>query len=635
MGPSTKEAVATGISTQTEVSTQQTAAQPSSAQSGAQPKAASSGSRSDAVSLEIGVRVHGSRVKAEGGPSAQGAGAQTEPFSEETTTMIVFPQGAVVRMTAPVHSGQMLVMTNLKSRQDAICRVIKVRNFPSLQSYVEVEFTQPQPKYWGVYFPSEGQAGARRPAPAHMPAAAPAVKTKITPDVVPAAAPARDMSGRESSAPKAAEIAAPREVVAARQASILAPPEAKPTLAYPAAESAAKIQGAASVVPQTITQSPTPNPVYEDQRYAAKARNEVAVQVPVLTPAEPKRRDAKPEVEPLAASVEIDPTGQDMVAPGAGVSAGRGLGAFGVAAELPAEQPAGAVEPIRGVFTDAQIGRELSPGWRQDWTLIGACAAVLLIAVLAGVWYFHSRTPASTVGTSEPASSVEQQPGNAVAPAQTPNAALVPPAATAKSATASTGTNYDALSSAPVVSETSREATAKGNDSGRLEAQPGATSGMAVASAPKNVLNPKLMKAHPLVSLRKDDLRNQAPALDPAIISASQPADLSAITSATSIAPPTPAGPVSIGGRIKEPRLISSTRPIYPLVAKQAHVEGDVVIDTLLDKNGNVSHLQVMSGPAMLRDAALDALRHWKFQPTQLDGQPVEVEMFVTVRFRL
>src|SRR5208282_6583842 len=125
-------------------------------QSTNQTKPASGHMRSDAVSLEVAVRVHGSKVK----DVVLGTTPHTEPFEEQTITMIIFPQGAVLKMITPVNSGQMLVLTNLKSRQDAICRVIKVRPNANLAAYVEVEFTNRQPGYWGVSFPSDGPAPA-------------------------------------------------------------------------------------------------------------------------------------------------------------------------------------------------------------------------------------------------------------------------------------------------------------------------------------------------------------------------------------------------------------------------------------------------------------------------------------------
>ena len=108
--------------------------------------------RADAVSLDVPIKVHGTRVT----EAARGAVPQTEAFEETTSTMIVFPQGAVVKMATAVVGGQMVVVTNLKSGHDAICRIVKVRPYAQTHSYVEIEFTHRQPGYWGVHFPSDG-----------------------------------------------------------------------------------------------------------------------------------------------------------------------------------------------------------------------------------------------------------------------------------------------------------------------------------------------------------------------------------------------------------------------------------------------------------------------------------------------
>src|ERR1700746_3802636 len=120
-------------------------------QTGAQIKPTSA-VRADSLSLEVAVKVHGSRVI----EVARGTAPRTEPFEEQTVTMIVFPQGAVLRMTTVVNVSQMLVLTNINTKQDSICRVLKVRPNANQGSYVEVEFTHRQAGYWGVQFPSEG-----------------------------------------------------------------------------------------------------------------------------------------------------------------------------------------------------------------------------------------------------------------------------------------------------------------------------------------------------------------------------------------------------------------------------------------------------------------------------------------------
>jgi len=81
--------------------------------------------------------------------------------------------------------------------------------------------------------------------------------------------------------------------------------------------------------------------------------------------------------------------------------------------------------------------------------------------------------------------------------------------------------------------------------------------------------------------------------------------------------------------------LISSVSPIYPVLAKNQHVSGDVRVDALIDANGRVTTMKVISGPTLLHQAAMDALGKWKYQPAALDGKPVPMHLTVTLQFRL
>lgn len=149
------------------------AAETSGVAAGERPKFDSGGGlRADAVSLDVPVKVHGSRVT----EVVRGITPHTEPFEEETSSMIVFPQGGVLRLSTAVAAGQMVVLTNLKSGHDAICRVVKVRAYAQSQSYVEVEFTNRQQGYWGVKFAGDAPEPARTILP---PPPSPAISTLV------------------------------------------------------------------------------------------------------------------------------------------------------------------------------------------------------------------------------------------------------------------------------------------------------------------------------------------------------------------------------------------------------------------------------------------------------------------------
>lgn len=96
-----------------------------------------------------------------------------------------------------------------------------------------------------------------------------------------------------------------------------------------------------------------------------------------------------------------------------------------------------------------------------------------------------------------------------------------------------------------------------------------------------------------------------------------------------------PAAPLPVGGDVTPAKLIRSVAPVYPALAKNQHVIGDVVIDALIDANGRVTAMNVISGPALLHQAAKDALRQWKYQPATLDGNPVSMHLTVKLQFRM
>ena len=109
------------------------------------------------------------------------------------------------------------------------------------------------------------------------------------------------------------------------------------------------------------------------------------------------------------------------------------------------------------------------------------------------------------------------------------------------------------------------------------------------------------------------------------------------------IAPPAPRtfgtdptqAPVRVGGEIREPRKIRDVKPVYPAVAQQARVSGIVILETVIDRDGNVRDATVLRSVPLLDEAAVDAVRQWQFTPTLMNGMPVEVVMTVTVNFSL
>ena len=99
--------------------------------------------------------------------------------------------------------------------------------------------------------------------------------------------------------------------------------------------------------------------------------------------------------------------------------------------------------------------------------------------------------------------------------------------------------------------------------------------------------------------------------------------------------PTGPQEPVRIGGDIKAPKKLKDVRPAYPQEAQDAGVQGIVIIEAIIDRQGAVREAQVIRSVPMLDDAAVDSVLEWEYAPTILGGQPVEVIMTVTVNFTL
>ena len=92
---------------------------------------------------------------------------------------------------------------------------------------------------------------------------------------------------------------------------------------------------------------------------------------------------------------------------------------------------------------------------------------------------------------------------------------------------------------------------------------------------------------------------------------------------------------IRVGGAVQAQNIISKVAPVYPPEAKQKRVEGTVRLEVTIDKDGHVSQIAIVSGPAELTQSATDAVRQWSYKPTLLNGEPVEVQTTVDVNYTL
>ena len=100
-------------------------------------------------------------------------------------------------------------------------------------------------------------------------------------------------------------------------------------------------------------------------------------------------------------------------------------------------------------------------------------------------------------------------------------------------------------------------------------------------------------------------------------------------------APPPPAKVVRIGGQIAQPKLIRQVKPVYPDLAVQSRVSALVILEAEVDTRGYVKTVKVLRGHPLFDDAAMEAVKQWRYQPLLLNGEPTGFILTVTVNFNL
>jgi protein TonB len=174
-------------------------------------------------------------------------------------------------------------------------------------------------------------------------------------------------------------------------------------------------------------------------------------------------------------------------------------------------------------------------------------------------------------------------------------------------------------------------------------------------SSPRESRTSKSKQSESEVSTRvlANNLESPAPAETTAVTSEPEPEPpvtppaLEAVADQghSGIAPVVTSVPVSMPGiapkrlvvsqGVSQGMLLKQVKPSYPPLARERHLEGAVILKAVIGRNGAVHDLKAISGPAVLAHSAISAVKQWQYRPYMLNGQPVEVETFITVNFKL
>ncbi|HEY1471028.1 MAG TPA: TonB family protein [Candidatus Acidoferrum sp.] len=684
------------------------------------------------VALEVPVTVNGART-------VDGSDKR-EPFSESTKTVLIFGHGAVIRLASLVVPGQLLFVTNEKTKKEVVCQVVKSKNYRTVTGYVELEFTEPAVGFWGMRFPTDRISPA--PATSTGPVA-PAAHAPIQHPVAPASsavpAPPKVVAAPPTPAAMKPAAPAPAPVKPVATAPPVAPPLAKPLPSKPPQPAAshaappvashpapsvppvppafsqvapkppvttatgissnAETTSPATKTPKAVPTIPSADPTTDElKHHAARLQEQLSsmlftqtpvTKAPAPAPAPEKpvapRPDmiptetvqkilqlAQPEVKPpshvaplhetrpsptsgksvpvsmaveevkipawlapLARETDAIPT--NTAVEDAAIAEANSSPAPGQEDALSLEGEAVSTKVQHPMFgdqllgTSSEVAATTGSGGSKKGLFIGLAAAGLLV-IGGGAWYAKQPGNAlSGLSAPKPAATQTQTVQNSTETASKPafrseTAAVGGPAPTSSNQppTAKPLTPAPVPASSPAVNSTAIPAVSKETTSAPRNAPP--------VPQPKKPSLGDVVLATPSVNRAANSAQageTAAPSIDASQPSSGEPFTLSGSHSKE------PAAPLPIGGDVVSAKLLKSVPPVYPAAARTQRVGGDVKIDALIDVFGNVSTMKVISGPTLLHQAAMTALKQWKYEPAKLDGNPTPMHLTVIVQFRL
>jgi TonB family protein len=447
-------------------------------------------------------------VTATGAKPTQGKG-QRELFTEQTSTVLVLPDGAVIRLAAAVKQSQLIFLTNNTTKREVVCQVLRKRSYRPTSCYVELQFTEATPDFWGVNFLTEEAVSAGSQAGEEVAAAEAVVEG----------------SAAGVAAPSDKEVLQLREEVEALRTQL-----------------------------QSLM-------VKKDENAAAPAAAEIAG-------AEAGTGSGEDSLEHLLPQVELDFSKMPA-------NAGTGL-----------------------------AGANRKPALVDTGILRVGGLVLVLAGVLAGAWYENwlpiLKRSAAPVGAATA--------GNVIAKPARASGGSATPASTSANGNATSGIPVAAAGAQPIAGEVKSGATAVASED---------------AAKPSTGTAEKAEDSDTSAARKNSGARNAAgknSRKHGTEKAAAQPTDAAPDAGADSAA-------------ISPAKLLHPVNPVYPPDAMRNYITGDVKLDAMVEADGRVGAMSVLSGPAPLRAAAMEALKQYKYAPATQNGKGVTSHVNVTIKF--
>jgi TonB family protein len=493
-------------------------------------------SRPNPVAFETPVNVTGAR------PSSEEA---RDLFTEETRTILVFVDGAVIQLTSPVSEGQLLFLTNKKSNEEVVCQVLHKRRFGAAACYVELQFTEDKPNYWGVAFPKEKKRSAEFAAAEHVAAAQ---TTEQGAGTLPPVRSEKDVDDLKTQVEELRKQLVEVEKKNAAEAALKEVEEAK--------ASAARVLEQRGSANQTATDKHGP-PATGEALLMPPATAEtkspgLAVKMALPTqPKEPGEKSAKEAEAERLPKPELDFSKVPQAAN---------------AEEIAARASLKGASPWRGKLR---------------------AAGFIVILAAVGLAAYEKLSPyVSSLRKNAPS-------GSAAAKIVAPQAGVAAKTAdngAAPEGTAKTVEDQDAAAGNATTSATTNEATGSAPEVAKPPVESVVTKPAAERSARKSTAKQRVVEAAPADVV---------------------PADAPVISA----------------------KLLHAASPVYPPDAMRSYITGDVKAELVVEANGKVGEVKVLSGPNALRQAAVEALKKYEYAPATQGGKPVASKTTAVVKF--
>jgi periplasmic protein TonB len=525
------------------------------------------------VALEVLVSVTGARA----------GGATRELFTEETNTVLVFRDGAVIRLEAAVALGQLLFLTDKRSKAEVVCQVLNTRPCNQNAAYVDLQFTEQKDSFWDVPFPANNKAAAVEVS----------VKQHVEAEALTTGSPSKAVEPHkaEDVDKLRREVEALRKQLADMEKKSATPPAAK-----------------SSALPTVDTVFASPKPL--EPTFVTPPK-------PAAPPSEPapKNLQATQAVAPERRFYASEEEGQKAIQsgsheaplmPAANNAEKQEPKPSVIGMSLPTRAPDPPAEPEpESHLPEAEAAEALLPKPALDFsqapnvvvqpplTLVrrrnsfklyrvamDGLVVVLGLGLVATLFFFQPWKYLGARKSDAPAvaNSVPAKPSPAKA-----NAAVKNTAKANQAKTDSDSNSADASGDAP-----QENADASASDTN-------ASSNRALSGK-----KPSVAKARTKASE------------EPAVPAPSE---------STADTPVEPA------------KLIKAATPVYPPDAMLNFITGDVRTEGVVEPDGRIDQVQVLSGPKPLREAAIDALKHYQYTPATQGGKAVASKVTVTVKF--